>query len=387
MKYFFFNNKYFNVIIYCAMACIATIISIVAEHNFALKYADYNNYVIFKQSFFHLSNNTNLYIEYVDEYFDLYKYSPTFAVWFAPLSYLPDWFGLLIWNVVNALLLLFAIEKMDFLNRKQKNLILFFASFELMTALHNSQSNALIIGLLCMAFAMAEKNKFWLVIICIVATFFIKIFGIVALLLLIFYPQKIKNTILTGLCVLIFVLMPLIIISFSALTNQYHNWYVLLQQDEKFSVGMSVYNQFYIVLKSEFNKLYILLPGVVLLLLPLLRCKQFKNEIFRVHYFCAIAIWIVIFNHRSESPTFIIAVTGAMLYLFSKKMMWLDYVLFASVMIFTCLSPTDIFPKLIRDEIVTPYNLKALPCILVWVKITFELLTLKFENNKSISSV
>lgn len=45
----------------------------------------YNNYVIFKMSFPHLVNNEDLYIVQPEEHWDLYKYTPTFAVLFRGL--------------------------------------------------------------------------------------------------------------------------------------------------------------------------------------------------------------------------------------------------------------------------------------------------------------
>ena len=40
------------------------------------EYTHYNNYVIFSQSFFHLTENKDLYQLYPDEHWDYYKYSP-----------------------------------------------------------------------------------------------------------------------------------------------------------------------------------------------------------------------------------------------------------------------------------------------------------------------
>src|SRR5207249_7450885 len=39
----------------------------------------YNNFIIFRQSFFHLVHHRNLYSQYPDEHFDYFKYSPAFA--------------------------------------------------------------------------------------------------------------------------------------------------------------------------------------------------------------------------------------------------------------------------------------------------------------------
>jgi hypothetical protein len=73
-----------------------------------LLYYHYNNYVIFKQSFFHLINNQDLYSLYVNEQRDLFKYSPTFSLLFAPLAILPDIIGLILWNALNAFLLVYS---------------------------------------------------------------------------------------------------------------------------------------------------------------------------------------------------------------------------------------------------------------------------------------
>ena len=67
------------------------------------KYTHYNNYVIFKQSFFHLIDHKDLYAPYPDEHWDLYKYSPTFAFFFGIFALLPDSIGVMLWNLLNHL--------------------------------------------------------------------------------------------------------------------------------------------------------------------------------------------------------------------------------------------------------------------------------------------
>ena len=43
------------------------------------QFTNYNNYVIFRNSFLHLISNKDIYAWYLDEQWDLYKYSPSFA--------------------------------------------------------------------------------------------------------------------------------------------------------------------------------------------------------------------------------------------------------------------------------------------------------------------
>ena len=59
-----------------------------------VEYTHYNNYIIFKQSFFHLTENKDLYRDFPPEHWDYYKYSPTFSVLMAPFALLPDALGL-----------------------------------------------------------------------------------------------------------------------------------------------------------------------------------------------------------------------------------------------------------------------------------------------------
>jgi hypothetical protein len=47
--------------------------------------------------------------------------------------------------------------------------------------------------------------------------------------------------------------------------------------------------------------------------------------------------------------------------------------------IFTSLSPTDIFPRFIKDQFFLPYLIKVVPCILIWLKIIYEMTLLQFK--------
>jgi hypothetical protein len=90
---------------------------------------------------------------------------------------------------------------------------------------------------------------------------------------------------------------------------------------------------------------------------------------------------MVIFNHMAESPTFIIAVAGVAIWFYSQKPTTLNIALLILAVVFTCLSPTDIFSTYVRKEIFQPYVVKAVPCILIWLKISYDLLFDKINPN------
>jgi hypothetical protein len=99
-----------------------------------------------------------------------------------------------------------------------------------------------------------------------------------------------------------------------------------------------------------------------------------------------IFVWMVIFNHKAESPTFIIAMAGvAMGYISlaekSRSVIWLTWI----AVIFTSLSTTDIFPQIIQREISIPYAIKVLPCLIFYFFVFFKLLTYSSDESMRFS--
>lgn len=123
------------------------------------KYTHYNNYVIFKNAYFNLKEGKNLYIHYPEKQWDLYKYSPSFAAAMMALAYIPDWLGLLLWNLINVLVLFYGVRY--FIKGPPHTIfMLWFIFNELVTSVINSQSNLMITGLLVAAFTFLRKTKF-----------------------------------------------------------------------------------------------------------------------------------------------------------------------------------------------------------------------------------
>ena len=343
-------------------------------------YTHYNNYLIFKDSFFHLIEKKDLYQLFPSEEFDYYKYSPSFALAMFPLAYLPDGIGLFIWNFLNSFVLFLAIYKLPAQTEKRKLWMFLFVLIELITSLQNSQSNGLIAGLILLAFILQERKRTALATLCIVLTVFIKLFGLAALALFLLYPNKKKSVLYTAGWFVLIGLLPLLVIPFSQLSFLYKSWFQLLGNDHHASYGLSfagcVHSWFGVENKNAF-----VLVGVLIFCLPLLvKQKIFRSLQFRLYAVASLLIWIVIFNHKAESPTFIIAVTGISIWFFSQPLKTGNLILMILTLLFTILSPTSLFPESIRDHFVIPYTLKVVPCILVWFKITYDLIRLTPEE-------
>jgi hypothetical protein len=343
-------------------------------------YSPFNNYVIFKTSFTHLVHNQDLYQAYPQEYWDLYKYSPTFSMFFAPFTILPDAIGLNLWNIINALILLLAIYYLPLFNAKQKGLILLICLLELTTSMQNQQSNGLMAGLIILTFGLLEKRNYLLATFCIVFSIYIKLFGVVGLVLFLFYPQKWRLALYTLAWTLLLFALPLLAISFGQLKFLYASWKHLIDSDLSASYGYSVIGWLHSWFGAEFNKQIIVITAAMLFILPFFRFRQYKYFAFRMLALASLLIWIVIFNPKAESPTFIIAMAGVAIWFFAGKKNNLNIILFVAAFVLTSLSPTDLFPRYLREEFVKPYNLKVFPCILIWLKIVYDMIV--FRANK-----
>ena len=186
-------NPRFVLLAYVLIGLIASIQQLLLPpHIFSgMPYTEYNNYVIFKQTWFHLLAGKNMYILYPEVQWDLYKYSPTFALFMGLLARLPDYMGLTIWNLSNAIVLYAALRMLPFKDRTI-SLLLWFVSLELLTSVQNAQSNGLMAGLLIGAHACMQRGKVaWATLWLVIATF-IKVYGAIGFCLFLFYPDKIK---------------------------------------------------------------------------------------------------------------------------------------------------------------------------------------------------
>ncbi len=334
---------------------------------------EYNNYLIFKNSFFHLLHGTNLYGIYPSEHWDFYKYSPTFALCMGAIAYLPDVVGLSIWNLANVLVLVFAIRRLPY-NNKTICIILWFILNEALTMLSNTQSNGLMCGLMIAAYASLENGKaIWATLWLVIATY-IKVYGAIGFCLFLFYPDKIKFILYAILWSVVLFVLPLIVTPMQTLLWQYQNWLTLMKADATEAVGLSVAG----VLRSWFGlrnvMAYITLGGMVLFLVPFARIKMYSNEVFRLLILASMLIWVIIFNHKAESSTYIIAVPGVCIWYYAMpKAKWRTVLLF-TVLIFTCLSTTDLFPPIVKRHFIYPYKIKTVPCILAWFAVFADLM-------------
>jgi hypothetical protein len=346
-------------------------------------YTSYENYVIFKNSFAHLVHGLNPYSSFPAEQWDLYKYSPAFSVAMAPFSALPDMPGLALWNLLNALPLLWVILKMPVLTPQQRRFMAWFILPELIVSLQNSQSNGLTAALILLTWLALEMSKpvqsaWWAV-----AGGFVKIFGALALLPACIYPQRNRLIPAAAVWATLLFAIPLVVISPAQLWQVYRWWGELLRDDHSASVGLSVMGWLQTWFGWQAPKMAVLLTGFALLLACTWTVFRRRSNTAdglppvqdRIRLWAMLLLWVVVFNHKAESPTFVIAMCGVALWYQSvpQPARWMTILLWTAF-VMASVSPTDIFPRVVRTALVQPYVLKAVPCIAIWLVLTIQLL-------------
>ncbi len=342
---------------------------------------EYNNYLIFKWSYFHLLDGKNLYGLYPDCHWDFYKYSPTFSFLMAPMAYLPDAVGLSIWNIINALSLFFAIRTLPITEKKQIYLT-WFVALELLTSLQNHQSNGLMAALLIGAYGCLNKGKTGWAALWLVLSVYIKVYGAIGFCMFLFFPkQRVKFVLYSALWFVVLGALPLFVTPLKTLLWQYQNWGILLKADASEATGLSVAGWLSTWFGLNDVKAAVSIAGILLFLAQFINFKNFTNKSYQMLLLASMLLWVVIFNHKAESPTFVIAIAGgAVWYYSSPKATWRT-ALIVFAFIVTCLGTTDVFPPIVRHTFYYPYKIKVLPCIILWAVVFWETISLKRGAN------
>lgn len=378
------NNKKFIMLIWVLLALIAWYKQ---YHK-----GSYNNYLIFKHVYVHALDKLNLYADYPQQYLDTNHYGPFFTILIAPFAILPDYLGTVFWQLANVLFLYFAISQLPLASRKV-NAVYWIVAHEMLTALFSFQFNISIAAIIVLTFVMIEKQKnFWAAFLIMLGTF-VKLYGIVGLAFFFFVRNKMQFVVSCIICAVIFFVLPMVFFGPSYILQCYHDWYTSLSEKQQLNASLTSMQDISVMGmvrritgNIHISNLPFLATGIILFCLPYLRIKQYKSLNFRLLYLASTLIFAVVFSNSSESPTYIIAFVGvAVWFLIQEKPVSGWYIaLFIFALLLTSFSPSDLFPRFVRETYVQPYSLKALPCIMIWLVIVYQLLFKKFNKENLI---
>lgn len=350
----------------------------------------HNNFLIFRGVFWHTIQKLSLYDFYPTEYNDHNHYGPIFSLVIAPFAVVPDAIGLLGWLVVLALGMYYAVRRLP-LEEGRQIFLYWFCAHELLTALQMQQFNIAIAAIIIGSFAAIEKGREVTAAFLIVLGTFVKLYGVVGLAFFFFVKRKPRFILaLIGWSVVCFV-APMLISSPEYVVGQYVEWYERLAAkngENTFSLMQNI-SLLGMIRKisgsASYSDLLVILPGLALFGLPYLRFGQYRHLAFRYAILSSVLLFVVLFSTGSESSTYIIPFAGIALWYATspwKRSGW-DVALLVFAFVLSSLSPSDLFPRSLREAYVLPYALKALPPTLVWLRLSYELLTRDYAPSKT----
>jgi hypothetical protein len=359
-----------------ALLWIAAIVAATVQQGIAHQH---NNFLIFRAASRHLIAGSDLYATYPAEHADFYKYSPTFALLFAPFAYLPFHLAMLLWNALNAGALFVALGMV--LPRRAATVARAIIFLDMLGSLQNVQSNALVAALIIFTFAAYERHHTVLGSMAAVAGTYVKLFPLAGVSFALFHPRKVRVAIALVLGIILFALLPLLVTSPDTLLAQYASWRAIEARDA-LHPGYSVMNVLELLFHRGWPNWPVQLVGVLLLVAPIVlqRSRWHEWELRRL-YLCSVLVFCIIFNHLAESPTFVLGVAGVAIWFaaLTRPSRW-EWALFAFIVVCTILASSDAMPAAIQRDFFDRYRFKVVPLIVLWIELQRRLWTARVKE-------
>ena len=341
-----------------------------------------NNFHIFRSAFVNLVAQRDLYTAHPAQHWDLYKYSPTFALLFAPFAVAPFALALLVWNLLNVLLVYWTVNRL--LPRREGTIALAMLYPGLIATLDGTQSNGLVAAMIVLAWLALERESLNGQVgaaLAVALGAFVKIFPLVALSFALLHPRRSRFAFLFVVVALALAALPLLVTPLPGLVGQYASWYALEQVDA-LDRGASVMRILHTVFGYPGPNWPVQLVGAVLLLAALLRRSRVNDYAFRLEFLCAALVYSVIFNHKAEQPSFIIALVGVVVWYAAglraaARTRWQTVVTATTLLAMVPVFIGAIAPRWLGAFAGWPLQIGAASCALVWLSMQSELLEVR----------
>ena len=330
-----------------------------------------NNFAMFRWSFFHLRQGLSLYAPYDALYYDLYQYGPSFALLIAPFALPPEWLGLFLFNALNVAVFYVAVRRL--LPGRTGLLALGLLFFEVLRATQNSETNALAAGLMVLAFLALERGRAMRAAAAIALGTLIKIFPLAAAALALPHRWRWRFALALGASFILLLLAPLLVTPAGTLVQQYRWWGALEHSYGPLRLE-SVMALIALVVPGAWPNWPVQLLGTALMLLPFaVRRADWGDAVFRRAMLYALLVYVLIFNHQAESPTFIIAMTGIVAWYLTAERRWYHHAVLAASWVLVSLF-SEILPARTLIACCRPWHYKTVPVVVAWLVMLWELL-------------
>jgi hypothetical protein len=322
-----------------------------------------NDFAIFRASFWNLIAGRDLYVLRLDQAHDYFKYSPTFALLFAPFAALPFVVGLFCWNLVNALGVFFALKLL--LPPDQAGVAQVLVFLPTLRSIQSSQSNALVAALIIYAFLSFERGWLWRGGLAIALGAVTKIFPLAALSFALPRPNRVRAVFVSLFTTVVLLALPLLVVSPTALLAQYKSWSAL-ERLEAGLYGSSVMGLLRDAgLEWPVWQLQLMSAAIVLAVL-LASVSRWNDRSTRLQFLGFVMVFCVLFNHRSERQSAVIAISGAVIwFLASPRAVWRTTI-FLFVYALVVIIGTDFIPDAIKALLPAQARF-TIPLTILWL--------------------
>jgi hypothetical protein len=307
-----------------------------------------------------------------------YFYSPTFALLFLPFTWAPAWLGATLWSLINFAMAFAGIDRV-IEDDRQKRIALSVALAGIVLVTDGDQSNPLVAGAMLLALVAFERGRSGAGAGLVAGAGFIKIFPFAAAAFAVFDRHR-RRTIW---CLLAFVIalgaMPLLVCGPRTLLTEYSSWERLVARDHG-NHGWSMMSVLQDSLHVSWPSAYVQVAAAVVQGVPLALGARFgADSHWRRTFACTLFAFFVLFNHRAEYTTFVLAAIASAIWWATSSISPMKTALVALVL----LAPGPFFAW--ADPSVSGWlsflgahrmfhPLRVLPLFLAWVWMIGELL-------------
>src|SRR2546427_4544384 len=147
----------------------------------------------------------------------------------------------------------------------------------------------------------------------------VKLFPLAALSVAVFHPRRLRFAIIFIAVLAAAIALPLVAIPPGDLLAQYRSWHAIEAKDA-LRRGYSLMHYVHAWFGVDWPNWPLQAAGTTLLLLPVaLRPDRWASLEFRRLFLCSLLVYAVLFNHASESPSFVVAYAGIVIWYVSSR--------------------------------------------------------------------
>ena len=293
----------------------------------------YANYLVYTDSTIDFWNGINPYTQkFVTDHGRFFLYTPVFSVLYWPIAMLPKWLGPFVWNLSNYTLFSLAVFTLPKPYNTHKVKMFLYLLLILEQSVFPFQYNIVVAYIFLFSFSLLERGKgFWAVL----------------LIILFCYPQVFRRLCYAaGLGVLLLAL-PVLKTGFDGLLPCYMNWWNMLAEHQTFETYASLLYAYPLCYVLDHYRIIQLVTVGAVVAIFFIKRRQWSCFRFRATTLGVLMGWIIVFGDSSEIHTYLIALSGYMLwYWLQDRHTMFDKVLFWAMIVMFGIVPVDLFVPL-----------------------------------------